>query len=650
MITSAVAERRYTVVNPLHPRDPALAALFGVGNESASGEQVTPVTASGEDTLFASERYLSETIAALPLGLYRRLNRGREKAENHWLYSRLHQQPSRYFAKYRQWRLAMNHLFYRGNFYWLIQPSREMPPFEFLPLNPDRVTPKWGVDGKPFYDYLSPKGQTVRLEYGEVFHVAFLPGEDGLTGRSVVSYQVDTIGRSLATSKQVEAGMRHNSMPNGVLKHKKTLSRTAKKNLSDDWQAIHGGVRNAGRVAILEEDMDFSPVSISNNDAQAVQILQYNAQSMARIARVPQHKVGILDRATFSNIEHQAIEAVQDSIQPICVNIEDEIWVSLIPDADKKSHYAKFNLDGLLRGDFLSRQQGLEIQRRNGIIDGDDWAELEERNPFTGGDLRFVPLNWVPLDQAGDTPDPEPQARSAITHAVWPYIRSHPRGEPTEERSLVLVLRLRSAFTPVIEDVARRLLRRECDNVERQFRRHAQERALSDFITWLDSFYAEARAGMAENLARCIGPFVEAVAAEAAGLVDAEPEGLEAFVRTYVAGLVSRWLTESREGILAAIANTDAEAAAAALEELLRSWRSARAAHVAHREVVQAGNAASVFVWRAAGVQQMRWVKGADCDQCDAMSGQVADVRGNFAEGIQHGPIHEGCQCGLVPA
>ena len=627
------AEKRSFVFNPLHPRDPGLDALFGYGNESAAGIAVNPTTASGEDTFFAAERYLSETIAALPLGLYRRLDpRGREKATDHWLYSRLHNRPNRYMAKFRFWRLLLNWLFYRGNFYILIQPSTVLAPFEFWPLHPDRIQLRWEND-VPYYEYTTPKNGVKRLRFGEVMSVSFLPGEDGFTGRSVLSYQINTIGRALAAERYQSKLSANNSNPSGVLKVKKTLTPDATKRMRNDWRETYGG-ENAGGVAILQEDMDFATVTMTNDDAQAVEMLQLNSESMARIARVPQHKVGLLERATFSNIEHQAIEAVQDSILPIAVNIEDEIWFHLIPERDQDKLYAKFTLEGLLRGDFLSRQQGLEIMRRNAVIDGNDWAEVEDRNPFSGGDKRFVPLQWVDIDE------PRPVAPP-------PAIRLTP--EPRETRSLVLLTRLRSAYLAVIEDAARRVLRREADSIERQFRRHAQERSLSEFLTWLTGYHDELREAISQTMTPAIGNYIEVVGLGAAGMVGGEAAELGEFTRGYMAALAARHVNDSRAAIVSLIADTEPAEQITALDALLHAWRTERGEAIARREVVRAAGAVSRHVWHDAGIASVRWARGGDCADCEPFSGATVGIRDAFDGETWEPPLHDGCTCGLVP-
>jgi HK97 family phage portal protein len=634
-------ERRATKINPLSPGDPGIVSLFGLdATYNVSGETVTPSTAAGEETFFAAERYLSETIASLPLHLLRALNpRGSEKATDHWLYSRLHRKPNRKMAKYRFWRLLMNWLFYRGNAYVLIQPSSKMAPFELIPLHPDRTEPKMGDDGEIYYEFRGRTGGVVRLRFGEVMHVAFLPGEDGLKGRSILSYQVNAIGRALSGGKRQARLNANDARPGIILKSKKGLSPQAKKNLKEDWSDVHGGGRSGG-IAVLEDDLDFSTVAMSNEDTQAVEMLQYNAESMARIARVPQHKVGLLERATFSNIEHQAIEAVQDSIMPICVNIEDEIRFSLLTEREQETMYAKFNLEGLLRGDFASRQAGLQIQRQNGIIDGNDWAETENRNPFEGGDIRLVQLNMIPLqlsDQVGAQNPADPRG-----------VRRLPA--TSETRSVEMLHRLRSAYQPVIEDAARRMLRREADGIERQYRRQVQERSLAEFLAWLTTYYDEHRNVMAQTMAPSIASYAEAAGAEAASMVGADAPELSSFAASYLAALVARHITQSRAETIEILSSSAPAAAATAIEEMLRSWRNERPASVAQREIVQVAAAASRAVWQDAGVSNLRWLRSEDCPHCEELSGKIVGVRDEFAEGVQHPPLADGCTCTLVPA
>jgi HK97 family phage portal protein len=639
MITGVVAEKRATIVNPLHPRDPALAAIFG-GYTSSSGEVVTAETAMTEESFMAGVEWYCKMIASLPFPLYRRIDEGREPARDHWLYRRLHDRWNWVMTSYEARKLIVNHLFLRGNYYVLIRPSRRMPPFELMPLSPDRMRAFWGETDadEPYYEYTLPKGGTVRLRWGEVWHGTLMPG-DGLTGKSIIDHAKDAIGAVMATNKYGARVLNNGGSPSGIVISKKKLSPAAKKQMAEDWRDAHVGVQNAGRVAIFDEDMDFKPVALTNEQLQWLDTQKFGVVRMARILGVQPHKLGALERATWGNIEEQNIEAVTDALRPVCVSIEQTVARDLLLERELDTLYAELNLEGLLRGNFLTRQQGLQIMRQNGIIDGNQWAARENLNSFAGGDVRIVPLNMIDLTDV-----------HGRLEAGQPANAIRERRSTGETQALELLLRLRRAHHPMIADAARRQLRREADNVDRAFRRHVQDRALTDFLAWLDSYYTQQRGDLLAGMGAALGSYCETIAAAAASLTGGAAPEIDAFIAAYAGAFAARSIAESRGAVVRLVTELQPEQMLAACDELLRDWRTARPGRIATRETVQAGNAAARHTWQAAGVQNIRWLKGGDCPQCDELSGRITPIAADFVEGFAHGPLHEGCSCAILPA
>lgn len=619
-------ERRAQTFSALHPRDPALVAYFGGSAGNAAGEAVTPETASRERTVIACERYISETLAGLPLPLMRRVQpRGREQATDHWLYERLHDQSNLYQTAFQFRRLEWNWYLFRGNWAAQIVPSRRMPPFEFLPLHPDRLRYIEEDDGTRFYEFTGKSGRVFKLRYGEVWHFGFLP-LDGWRGRSILDVGLEVIGQALATAKYGARVFKNNANPSGVLKSKKTLSREAKIRIGRQWQEDHSG-DSVGRVAVLDEELDFSPVTMTNQQAQMLEMSGLSALGVTQIFNVKPPKVNLLDRATWNNIEQLNIDSVTDTLMPHAINFEQSARKDLLVPAERKLYYVKHNFEGLLRGDFKTRQEGLAIQRQNGIIDGNDWAEVEDRNPFEGGDKRFVPLNWVDLN-----------VREAVTEAA-------PAPAPQDqqaERSFELMRRLRNAHAGLFEDAARRVLRREADEIGREFRRQAQSRSVEDFDAWVQEYFAQSRETVERSFAGAVRAFGGTVADNAAASLGLEAPDVEVFLEAYVRALASRHSTASVDAVRVAMA-----AGPAVFEEMLIRWRDSRPLETARDEVNQLANAAARQVWMDAGVKQLRWVVSAACASC--CQGDVRNINETFS-GKAHPPMHPGCDCIVVAA
>jgi HK97 family phage portal protein len=168
--------------------------------------------------------------------------------------------------------------------------------------------------------------------------------------------------------------------------------------IRESWNKVYQGTRNSHKIAVLEEGMKYHEIGIPPEQAQFLQTRKYQLNEICRIFRVPPHLVGDLERSTFSNIEHQSIDFVTHTIRPWLVRWEQAIYKSLLNEQERRLYYAKFNVDGLLRGDFATRMQGYATARQNGWMSINDIRSLEDMNPIPseqGGDDYLVNGNMV---------------------------------------------------------------------------------------------------------------------------------------------------------------------------------------------------------------------------------------------------------------
>lgn len=176
------------------------------------------------------------------------------------------------------------------------------------------------------------------------------------------------------------------------------------KRVRESWNAIYQGSANAHRVAVLEEGMSYKPISISPEQAQFLQTRKFQIEEIARIFRVPPHMVGDLDKSSFSNIEQQSLEFVKYSLSPWITRWEQSIHRALLLPSEKQRFFVRFNVEGLLRGDYKSRMDGYAVARQNGWMNANDIRELEnlDRIPAEdGGDLYLINGNMTKLADAG---------------------------------------------------------------------------------------------------------------------------------------------------------------------------------------------------------------------------------------------------------
>lgn len=395
---------RSLVIDPMHPRDPALAQMFGVGMTTSSGAIVTPETAMRSAAVYACVRVLTDTISTLPIHVFEKSGKGvRDQLDDHPLSLLLSRRPYRALDTV-QWRqFLMGHVALRGNAYAEIVTANNGQVTELFPMHPDRVRPFWAPDGRKAYEFQPERGPRRILLQQEVLHLMGL-SLDGLRGLNPIEFHRETIGLALATQQYGSSSFGNGAVPKGAIVVPGTLDPEGAKSLREAWERRHAGPENQGRVGILHSGMTWTNVGMTNEDAQYIEVMGFSANDIARVFRVPPHKIGILDRATFSNIEHQALEFVQDTVMPIVVAWETAMNTALFSEAEQRTRYVKFNLDGLLRGDFKSRQEGLAIQRTHGVINADEWRAREDVSPIGGdaGGLYLVQSNMAPSDKLAE--------------------------------------------------------------------------------------------------------------------------------------------------------------------------------------------------------------------------------------------------------
>ena len=359
--------------------------------------------------VYSCVRILSEAIAGLPLHVYKyNETGGKEKAVDHPLYFLLHDEPNPEMTSFVFRETLMTHLLLWGNAYAQIIRNGKGEVVSLYPLMPDRMTVNRDTKGQLYYEYQvsnddapTVKGSTVILKPSDVLHIPGL-GFDGLVGYSPIAMAKNAIGMAIACEEYGAKFFANGANPSGVLEHPGTLKDPAK--VRDSWNAAFGGSSNSHKVAVLEEGLKYTPISISPNEAQFLETRKFQIDEIARIFRVPPHMVGDLEKSSFSNIEQQSLEFVKYTLDPWVSRWEQAIARSLFSQTEKTTYFIKFNVDGLLRGDYQSRMQGYSIGRNAGWMSANDIRELEnlDRIPAEeGGDLYLVNGNMLPLKDAG---------------------------------------------------------------------------------------------------------------------------------------------------------------------------------------------------------------------------------------------------------
>ena len=376
---------------------------------STSGKHVNERSAMQMTAVYACVRILSESIAGLPIHLYRYNEDGsKEKAIDHPLYRILHDEPNPEMSSFVFRETLMTHLLLWGNAYAQIIRNGKGQVIGLYPLMPNRMTVDRDDKGQLYYSYQmsnsdapTMKEGTVILKPSDVLHVPGL-GFDGLVGYSPIAMAKNAIGMAIACEEYGAKFFANGATPGGLLEHPGTVKDPAR--VRESWNAAFGGSHNSNRVAVLEEGMKYTPISISPEQAQFLETRKFQIDEIARIFRVPPHMVGDLEKSSFSNIEQQSLEFVKYTLEPWIVRWEQSIHRVLLTEKEKNIYFVKFNVDGLLRGDYQSRMNGYATARQNGWMSANDIRELEnlDRIPEEqGGDLYLINGNMTKLEDAG---------------------------------------------------------------------------------------------------------------------------------------------------------------------------------------------------------------------------------------------------------
>lgn len=367
---------------------------------TSSGKAVNERTAMQTTAVYACVRILAETLASLPLHIYKYTDRGKDKAIDHQLYYLLHDEPNPEMTSFVFRETLMSHLLLWGNAYAQILRDGRGRVLGLYPLLPDKVTVDKDSKGQAFYWYHADAGSVV-LRSDMVLHIPGL-GFDGLIGYSPIAMAKNAIGMAIATEEYGAKFFANGANPGGVLEHPGVVKDP--KRLRESWNSVYQGSGNAHRIAVLEEGLKFSPIGIPPEQAQFIATRKFQLNEIARIFRIPPHMIGDLEKSSFSNIEQQSLEFVKYTLDPWVVRWEQAMQKALLLPSEKKEYFVKFNVDGLLRGDYQSRMNGYSVGRQNGWLSSNDIRELENLNRIPeelGGDFYLINGNMTKLADAG---------------------------------------------------------------------------------------------------------------------------------------------------------------------------------------------------------------------------------------------------------
>ena len=375
------------------------------GFASHSGVNVNEESALRFITIFSCVRVLAEALASLPLVVHKsRFDGGADKGMDHPVFDLLYAEPNTEMNTSTWREQQMGNLVISGNCYSIITRNGRGQAVDLYPVPWERCWPYRDPADMTIKYRVNDRGKFEIFPASEVFHVPGL-GFDGILGYSPIRMAQESIGIGMAAAEFAARFYGQGMNAGGVLEYPTELSDKAYNRLKDDMEDNWSGMRNSWKPIILEGGAKYNRVSMPMADAQFIETRKFTRDEICGLFRVPPHMIADLERSTNNNIEQQSLEFVMYSLLPYVTKWENAINWKLFSKRDRsQGYYAKFNLSGLLRGDYKSRQEGLAIMRQNGVINSNEWRELEEMNPIEGeaGSAYLVNGTMIPVTTAAN--------------------------------------------------------------------------------------------------------------------------------------------------------------------------------------------------------------------------------------------------------
>ena len=383
---------------------------LGGGLRSTAGIHVTPDSALSFIAVYACVKLLAESVAQLPCNLYRHTdaNGNRERATDHPVYDLVRNTPNGWQTAFQYHEYQQGGLGLRGNAFAYVERAASGQVQALIPLNPAKVNVRVGADRRPVFDISDELSGVMDsgVPFSRMHHIAAF-STNGYVGLSPIEAGREGLGLALATEQHAGLVFANGTQIGGVLErpyvpNMRPLETAQIEALKAQWKTLYSGLKSTGDVAVLQDGIQFKQIAMSNEDAQLLASRLHSIGEIARLYNIPPHMIQLLDKATFSNIEHQSSQFVIYALLPWLRRHEAAMMRDLLTAEERRQgHYLEFNVSGLLRGDTASRYAAYAQGRQWGWLSVNDIRRLENLPPVSGGDLYLQPLNMV---EAGSNP------------------------------------------------------------------------------------------------------------------------------------------------------------------------------------------------------------------------------------------------------
>jgi HK97 family phage portal protein len=383
---------------------------FALGlTPSNTGVAVTNLTALGSCTLYACVNAKANDIAKLPLKLYRRLSGGGSERISKHNILRVLKNPCPWVNSFE---LILNLVFnleLYGNAYIWVNRDMAGQPKQLVPIHYRSCYPQIAQNYGLLYNFNNQfVGMHTDVDFEDMIHLKGPSLDDGVYGANPIGINQGVISLDLAVAKHAATMFRQGTILTGTLNSPMILNKETAIRMRQSWEQAYSGSKNHHGVAILEDGFTFNKISQSAMDSQLTEARKLCAIEVCRVMGIPQHRVGILDNATFSNIESQNLNYIDQTLGSICRKIEVEFDNKLLFETEQDDYYFKFDFNELLRTDTKSRFESHAIGLQNGFLTPNEVRADEDLNPREDGDIFTPMMNLTSPTQSG-TPKPDPE-------------------------------------------------------------------------------------------------------------------------------------------------------------------------------------------------------------------------------------------------
>jgi len=404
-IRSLLFDKRSSLENPKTNLDRYVEMLTD-GYSTYSGIYISEKTALSIITVNACVRIISQGTAMLDFPLYRlETSKGRTyktEAREHSLHRLLTKKVNPLMTAFRWKRLTAAHMAFYGNSYSFMDVAANGVIRGFYLWHPSQVEYRIGRDGlgrmQAFYTF-KENGQVIydNIPSDYVLHFRGPEIDNNGLGMNPIEAMRHRLGYAHATLEYGAKTVSNGATMSGLLKHPSRLNAEAKKNLKQSWEKQHNGLKNAGGIAVLDEGLDFVPLTMKPADVQFLESMKFSRSEIASAFGVAAHLIGDLERATFSNIEHLGIEFVRFCLGPYLECIESEINTTALGTSEQNRYAAEFKRKELLQGDSKSQAEAAAIDLAHGAMTPNERRAELGYNPHEDGDTLFVNSTQIPV-------------------------------------------------------------------------------------------------------------------------------------------------------------------------------------------------------------------------------------------------------------